>query len=80
MAKRGVIMKDNKSQKKEEHEIKEEIPPEEFPEGSFRSSLHQEEDITNHALKDDERSMSPYAYPEKGIQRQFPGAYPTEDK
>lgn len=60
--------------------IPKEIIPEEFPEGPYGSSVNSDKTLENTEEKDPRPTMSPYAYPEKGLQRQVPGAYPVKDR
>lgn len=57
------------------------IIPEEFPEGPYGSPLQKEEPVKNKSTKwkKGQHRTSPFRYPNNGLQRQIPGAYPVED-
>jgi len=69
-----------KLQNEKHNNVTKETIPEEFPEGPYGSSFNKDEKIVSKSEKEDSPSMSPYDYPEGGLQRQVPGAYPTKEK
>lgn len=66
--------------------MNEELIPEEFPEGSFGSSIHKDERVVSKSTpwKKGQKRMSAYVYPDEDQHddkpRQTPGAHPLHDE
>lgn len=81
-----------KNKKKEFTELstvkqqKDELIPEEFPDGPFGSDIGQDTPIFSKSTpwEEGQRRQSAYIYPDKalhaGLPRQTPGAHPTHDE
>lgn len=66
--------------------MKNELIPEEFPEGAFGSSINQDEKVSSKSTKwnQGQKRTSAYVYPDEDqhddLPRQFPGAHPLHDE
>ncbi|MFB4474332.1 hypothetical protein [Virgibacillus sp. SK37] len=66
--------------------MKNELIPEEFPEGSFGSAINKEETVSSKSTEwnEGQKRMSAYVYPDEDqhddLPRQFPGAHPLHDE
>lgn len=66
--------------------MKNELIPEEFPEGAFGSLINKDEKVTSKSTewKEGQKRTSAYVYPDEEqhdeVPRQFPGAHPPHDE